>query len=71
MNIDINPKSFKKKLKTQIDPTNIEKFIDKMIKKVTLNFDKRQLIGLIQVIITQDLKINGFDNKFNKLLNEN
>ena len=71
MNIDINPKSFKKKLKTQIDPTNIEKFIDKMIKKVTLNFDKRQLTGLIQVIITQDFKINGFDNKFKKLLNEN
>lgn len=71
MNIDKDQKFFKKRLKTQIDPTNIEKFIDKTIKKVTLNFDKRQLIGLIQVIITQDLKINGFDNQFKKLLSEN
>ncbi len=67
-----NNKSIKKKfgfeLKNKIDPKRLLKFVEDNLKKSNIKTDKREIVGFIQSVITQQFKTGKIGKEFKKLI---
>ena len=67
-----NNKSIKKKfgfeLKNKIDPKRLLKFVEDNLKKSNIKTDKREIVGFIQSVITQQFKTDKIGKEFKKLI---
>ena len=67
-----NNKSIKKKfgfeLKNKIDPKKLLKFVEDNLKKSNIKTDKREIVGFIQSVITQQFKTDKIGKEFKKLI---
>tara|TARA_Y100000294_G_scaffold84215_1_gene78981 strand:+ start:1220 stop:1909 length:690 start_codon:yes stop_codon:yes gene_type:complete len=67
-----NNKRIKKKfgfeLKNKIDPKKLLKFVEDNLKKSNIKTDKREIVGFIQSVITQQFKTDKIGKEFKKLI---